>query len=65
MKLKEEEEIQMIEKAKVDGPDHCIHCNEDLCLFLQIELHLCEIDMIHYDEDQYANNPVLYNSGGR
>jgi hypothetical protein len=53
----------MTKQAKVDGWDHCIHCNEDLCIFVQIESHLCENDTIYYDKDQYANNPVAYNSG--
>jgi phosphopantetheinyl transferase (holo-ACP synthase) len=23
-------------KARVDGPNHCIHCDEDPCIFVQI-----------------------------
>jgi hypothetical protein len=65
MKLKDEEERKMTKQMKVDGPDHCIHCDEDPCVFLQIESRWCENDTMHYDEDEYANNPVAYNSGRR
>jgi hypothetical protein len=44
----------------VDGPDH--HCNKDPCVFIQIELRLCENDEIHFDKDQYAKDPVSCNS---
>jgi hypothetical protein len=63
MKLKDKEESQMMKQAKVDWPDHCIHCNEDPCVLVQIELHLSENNTIYYDKDeQYENNPVAYNS---
>jgi hypothetical protein len=65
MKLKDEEERKMTKQIKVDRPDHCIHCNEDPCVLLEIESRLCENDTIDYDEDEYANNPVAYNSGRR
>jgi hypothetical protein len=29
LKVKDEEERNCTKRAKVDGPDHCIHCNED------------------------------------
>ena len=43
----------MKKKAKVDGPNHCIHCNEDPCMFIQIELHLGENDAIYFDQGEY------------
>jgi hypothetical protein len=33
-------------KKLVDGPDHCIHCDEEPCIFIQIVLRLCESDRI-------------------
>jgi hypothetical protein len=44
MKREDEKERRVQKQAKVDGPDHCIHCYEDLCVFIQIELWLCETD---------------------
>jgi hypothetical protein len=41
LKVKDEEERIGKKQAKVDGPDHCIHCDEDPCVFVQIELRLC------------------------
>jgi hypothetical protein len=52
----------MTKHAKVDRPDHCIHCNEDPYIFVQIELRLWENDTIHFAKDKYANNPVAYNN---
>jgi hypothetical protein len=52
-------------KKVVDGPDHCIHCDEDPCVFIQNESRLCENDQIYFDEDQYAKDPVSCNSGRR
>jgi hypothetical protein len=49
----------------VDGPDHCIHCDEDPCVFIQVESRLCENDEIYFDEEQYAKDPVSCNSGRR
>jgi hypothetical protein len=63
MKLKDLVERQMAIQAKVDGPGHCIGCDEDPYIFVQIELRLYENDTIYYDEDKYANNLVAYNSG--
>jgi hypothetical protein len=51
--------------AKRDGPDNCVHCNEDPCVFIQIKSRLCENDTIYYDEEEYENNPAAYNSGRR
>jgi hypothetical protein len=63
MKVSDKKEREVKKLAKVDGPDHCIHCDEDRCIFVQIEARLCEIDTIYHDENKYANNPVTYNSG--
>jgi hypothetical protein len=52
-------------KTQVNGPDYCIHCNEDPCVFVQIEVRLCENDAIYYDEEEYVKDPVAYNSGRR
>jgi hypothetical protein len=65
LKLKDEEEKQCTKGAKVDGPDHCIHCDKDSCVFIQIESLLCENDMIYYDSYEYENALVMYNSGRR
>jgi hypothetical protein len=65
LKIKEEEERISKKRAKVDGPDHCIHCDEDPCVFVQIESRLCENDTIYYDRCDYENAPAAYNSGRR
>jgi hypothetical protein len=65
LKLKEEKEKECTKQAKVDGPDHCIHCHEDPCVFIQIESCLCENDTIYYDSYEYENTPVTYNCGRR
>jgi hypothetical protein len=49
----------------VDGPEHCIHCDEDPCVFVQIEMRLCENDDIYYDGSDYEKAPVAYNSARR
>jgi hypothetical protein len=49
----------------VDRPDHCIHCDEVPCVFIQIESRLCENDTIYYNSYEYENAPVTYNSGRR
>ncbi len=65
IKVKEENERELKKRAKVDGPDYCIHCDEDPCVFLRIEARLCENDTIYYDKSEYENSPVAYNSGRR
>jgi hypothetical protein len=47
MKDEDEEERNCTKRSKVDGPDHCIHCDEDPCVFVQIESRLCENDTIY------------------
>jgi hypothetical protein len=49
----------------IDGPDHCIHCNADLCVFIQIESRLWENDEIYFNEEDYDNYPAACNSGRR
>jgi hypothetical protein len=44
---------------------HCIHCDEDPCVFIQIESRLWENDTIYYDSYDYEKAPVTYNSGRR
>jgi hypothetical protein len=65
LKIKDEEERICTKRAKVDCPDHCIHCDEDLCIFVQIKSRLCENDTIYYDRCDYENAPAAYNSGRR
>jgi hypothetical protein len=65
IKVKEENEREVKKRAKVDGPDYCIHCDTDPCVIAQIEARLCENDTIYYDEREYENSPVTYNSGRR
>jgi hypothetical protein len=52
-------------KKMRDGPDHCIHCDEDPCLFIQIEPRLWENDEIYFDEGDDDKDPAAYNSGRR
>jgi hypothetical protein len=59
---KERNKIIRKKKVKVNGPDHCIHCDEDLCVFIQIETHLVENGVIYYNESEYEKYPVAYNS---
>jgi hypothetical protein len=68
-KMKKEREVKLVDKRskkqKVNGPEHCIHCDEEpCCVFIQIELCLClcENDEIYYDEGEYMKDPVAYNS---
>jgi hypothetical protein len=61
VKLEERER----KKKRVTAPDHCIHCDEEPCVFIQIESKLCENDEIYYDKDEYQDNPVAYNSARR
>jgi hypothetical protein len=52
-------------KKMIDGPDHCIHCDEDPCVFIQIESLLWENDKIYFDKENYDKDPAAYNSGRR
>jgi hypothetical protein len=52
-------------KKVVDRPDHCIHCDKDPCVFIQIESCLGENNKKYFDEDHYAKDPVSCNSGRR
>jgi hypothetical protein len=37
-------------KKMIDGPGHCIHCDEeDPCVFIQIDSRLWENDKIYFD----------------
>jgi hypothetical protein len=60
-KKKRKDEVNKV----VDGPDHCIHCDEDPCAFIQIESRLCENHEIYCNKDDYAKDPVACNSGRR
>ena len=53
------------QEEEVYEPNHCHHCDEDPCVFQQIELKLCENDDIYFDEHDYAKAPVPYNSARR
>jgi hypothetical protein len=64
MKREQEEDVRK-KKVKVNAPDHCAYCDEEPCVFIQIESRLCENDSIYYDEDEYQRDPVKYNSGRR
>jgi hypothetical protein len=70
--MKKENEEKKIQKEKskklkrtIDGPDHCIHCDEDPCVFVQIEARLCNNDAIYYDSYDYKKDPTKCNSGRR
>jgi hypothetical protein len=53
-KKKQKDEVNKV----VDGPDHCIHGDEDPCVFVQIESRLCENNEIYFDKDNCAKDPV-------
>jgi hypothetical protein len=55
VKLMKKERNESIRKKKVqvNRPDHCIHCDEDPCVFIQIETRLKENGVIYYDESEY------------
>jgi hypothetical protein len=48
-------------KKVINGPDHCIHCDEDPCVFIQIS-RLWENDEIYFDEEDYNKDHAAYNS---
>jgi hypothetical protein len=64
--MKKEREVKLVDKCskkqKVNGPKHCIHCDEEPCGFIQIGLRLCENDEIYYNKGEYMKDPVAYNS---
>jgi hypothetical protein len=62
---KDKKEKECTKRAKVDRPDHCIHCDKDPCIFIQIEFRLCKNNTIYYDSYEYENAPVTYISGRR
>ena len=62
VKLERKEKSKRM-KRTVDGPDHCIHCDEDPCVFVQIEARLGENDAIYYDAYEYKKDPSKCNSG--
>jgi hypothetical protein len=65
----EEKKQRKLQKGKVDkfvdGPDHCIHCDEESFVFIQIELRLCKNDKIYFEETDYNKDPAAYNSSRR
>ena len=52
-------------KKTIDGPDHCIHCDEDPCVFIQIESRLWKNDEVYFNDEEYDEDPAAYNSGRR
>jgi hypothetical protein len=62
---KEEETRKRMKVDKVDSPYHCIHCDEDPCVFVQIESRLCANDEIYHNEEDFAKAPAAYNSSRR
>jgi hypothetical protein len=60
---KEEEKKENTKKKArmIDGPDHCISCDDDPCAFLQIEVKICENDDIYFVTEDYNANKVEYN----
>jgi hypothetical protein len=61
MKRERKEEIRK-KKVRVNRAEHCIHCNEEPCIFIQIKFRLCENNAIYYDEGECTKTPVVYNS---
>jgi hypothetical protein len=62
--MKKQKKGKVVNKV-VDRPDHCIHCNKDPCVFIQIEWRLCKNDKIYFDKEHYVKDPVSYNSSRR
>ena len=63
---KEKQERKRMKKTKmIDGPSHCIFCDEDPCAFVQIESRLGEHDDIYYDAEEFGKNPVACNRARR
>jgi hypothetical protein len=62
---KEEQKRMMREVSKEYGPDHCIHCDDEPCCFVQIESRLGENDHVYYNEQDFAKAPAAYNSSRR
>jgi hypothetical protein len=62
---KKEQKASKKLKLTIDGPDHCIHCDEDPCVFIQIEARLNENDEIYFDGYDYKKDPSKCNSGRR
>ena len=61
-KREEKKEENMKKKAKtVDGPHHCIFCDEDPCAFIQIQSDLCVNDDIYYVTGDYETDPIACN----
>jgi hypothetical protein len=52
MKREREEEVTK-KQVRVNAPDHCTHCEEEPCVFIQIESRLCGNDSIYNDKDEY------------
>jgi hypothetical protein len=46
-------------------PNHCIHCDEDMCVFITIESDIGQNDAIYFDKEEFAKDPVSYNSARR
>ena len=64
MKKKEEKEERKNKKARtIDGPHHCIYCDEDPCAFLQIQSDLSDNDDIYYVTGDYEKDPSACNGG--
>jgi hypothetical protein len=49
----------------INEEEQCIHCDEDPCIFTQIEMRLCKNDEIYFDVGDYEKAPVTYNSSRR
>jgi hypothetical protein len=62
---KEKKEDGTRKKARVDGPDHCILCDEEPCVFVQIESRLGEHDLIYFDKTEFDENSVACNRARR
>jgi hypothetical protein len=60
--MKKEREVKLDEtygEKKVNDPEQCIHCDEQPCVFIQIESHLCENNMICYGRGKYGKDHVI------
>jgi hypothetical protein len=63
VKRKEERRTEELKKKArtIDGPNHCISCDDDPCAFLQIETRLCDNDDIYFVKKEYEADTEAYN----
>jgi ATPase subunit of ABC transporter with duplicated ATPase domains len=58
---------RQMEKTKeiINEEEQCVHCDEDPCVFTQIEMRPCKNDEIYYNVGGYEKALTTYNSKSR